>query len=292
MKWFKHITDSLEDPFIFELMRKFGGDGYLTFFGILEIYSREFQVEVGWKLTVTRDYLKMKLCKRQATLIIKSLEFIKNSGKWEIEFSGEQITIFIPKFRELLDETTIKKLRQKEELFRNRSGNLPKKDAIDIDIDIDIDKDIDKEKDKEKEKELKDIVDSPPECPHQSIIALYHELIPELSRVVKWTPKRSQHLQACWRDKDRQSLDWWRDYFMKVRGSPFLIGDNPRGWKVDLEWLTTESNLVKVLEGKYNGNGTGRTGSGTGATFKEKGRVGCSGKSDGNPWPVDLEVYE
>lgn len=238
MKWFKHVSDSLDDPFIFDLMCKFGGDGYLTFFGIVEIYSREFNTEVGWKLSVTRDYLKRKLCKRQATLIIKSLEFIKNSGKWEVDFNGENVTIYIPKFRELLDETTLKKLRQKEELFRNRSGELPKKVATDKDID----KDIDKEEEKE-------------DCPHQEIVAMYHETMPELPKIAKWTPKRATSLRTCWKDKSRQSLEWWKDYFLKVRTSPFLMGDNQRGWKADLEWLTNETNLVKVLEGKYNGNG-------------------------------------
>ncbi len=137
MKWFKHITDSLDDPFIFELMTKYGSDGYVVFFGILEIYSREFKTELGWKLSVTRDYLKKKLCKRQDTLIIKSLEHIKNSGKWDVEISQDRITIFIPKFRELLDESTLKKLRESEKSFRNSSGIVPKNEPTDIDIDKD-----------------------------------------------------------------------------------------------------------------------------------------------------------
>lgn len=137
MKWFKHITDSLDDPFIFELMTKYGSDGYVVFFGILEIYSREFKTELGWKLSVTRDYLKKKLCKRQDTLIIKSLEHIKNSGKWDVEISQDRITIFIPKFRELLDESTLKKLRDAEKSFRNSSGIIPKSEPTDKDKDKD-----------------------------------------------------------------------------------------------------------------------------------------------------------
>lgn len=106
MKWFKHISDSLDDPFIFNLMTQCGSDGYLVFFGILEIYSREFKPELGWKLSITRAYLKQKLCKRQDTLIIKSLELIKNSGKWIVEFDKDNISIFIPKFTDLLDNYT------------------------------------------------------------------------------------------------------------------------------------------------------------------------------------------
>jgi len=81
MKWFKHISDSLDDPFIFDLMNKFEADGYLVFFGVLEIYSREFKPELNWNLSVTRAYLKQKLHKRQDTLIIKILKHIQNSSK-------------------------------------------------------------------------------------------------------------------------------------------------------------------------------------------------------------------
>jgi len=149
MKWFKHISDSLDDPFIFDLIDRFGGDGYLVFFGTLEIYAREFKPEKDWRLTMSRSYLKQKLHKRQDTKIIKCLQFIathgklptnseetpdklvtnsrqtpdklvknlkkvyKNSGKWDITFDGELITVFIPKFTQLIDEWTSKKLRSK-----------------------------------------------------------------------------------------------------------------------------------------------------------------------------------
>jgi hypothetical protein len=82
-----------------------------VFFGTLEIYSREFKTEDNWKLTVTQSYLTRKLHKRQSTLIIKILKHIQNSGKWEIEFTDEQVIIFIPKFTELIDDWSQRKLR-------------------------------------------------------------------------------------------------------------------------------------------------------------------------------------
>jgi hypothetical protein len=111
MKWYKHISDSLDDPFIFDLINQFGSDGYLVFFGVLEIYSREFKTEDNWKLSVTQSYLTTKLHKRQSTLVIKILKHIQNSGKWEIIFNDNQVIIFIPKFTELLDDWSQRKLR-------------------------------------------------------------------------------------------------------------------------------------------------------------------------------------
>lgn len=44
MKWFKHLSGSLKNSFISELIERFGGDGYLVFFGTLELMSDEFDI--------------------------------------------------------------------------------------------------------------------------------------------------------------------------------------------------------------------------------------------------------
>jgi uncharacterized protein YdaU (DUF1376 family) len=87
-------------------------------------------------------------------------------------------------------------------------------------------------------------------CPHQEIIKIYHNTIPELPKVVKWTTKRIKNLQTCWADKSRQSLEWWKEYFSLVKNSDFLMGKTNK-FKADMEWLTIEGNLVKVVEGRY-----------------------------------------
>ena len=135
MKWYKHISDSLDDPFIFDLLDRFGSDGYLVFFGVLEIYSREFKTEVGWNLSVTQAYLKQKLHKRQGTLVENILKHISNSGKWNVSFDSGKVIVFIPKFTELMDEWTQRKLGSK-------SGDTPKILGPDKDKDKDKDKDI------------------------------------------------------------------------------------------------------------------------------------------------------
>jgi len=144
------------------------------------------------------------------------------------------------------------------------------------------------QKQEQKQEQEKDkIVDpppaSPPPCPHQAIISLFHEVLPGLPQVVKWTDTRQEHLRKCWRDETRQSLEWWKEYFVRVRGTPFLLGENDRNWQADLEWLTIESNLLKVLEGKYSGIGSrsGPTRQSTNPALANAGRA----QSDGAPWP-------
>jgi hypothetical protein len=135
MKWFKHISDSLDDPFIFELMSKHGSDVYLVFFGILEIYSREFHSEDSWNLSITLSYLKRKFHKTHRQLITNPLQTISNSGKWDVTIEDDKVTIFIPKFTELLDEWSRRKLG-------SHSGVTPKILKTDKDKDLDKDKDI------------------------------------------------------------------------------------------------------------------------------------------------------
>jgi phage replication O-like protein O len=105
-------------------------------------------------------------------------------------------------------------------------------------------------------KEIKDSLLSPisgnGSCPHQEIIDIYHELLPQLPKVIKWTDKRMKLLRKQWNDSpDQKNITWWRDYFVIVTESPFLLGKNNSGWRADLEWLIKPDNLPKVLEGKY-----------------------------------------
>lgn len=92
---------------------------------------------------------------------------------------------------------------------------------------------------------------SQPSCPHDKIIALYHEHLPTLPAVKVWNDKRKQALQARWRESEsRQNLDYWKDLFIYVSASDFLCG-RANTFQATLEWLVNSSNFVKVIEGNY-----------------------------------------
>lgn len=95
-----------------------------------------------------------------------------------------------------------------------------------------------------------------PECPHSDIVSAYHEILPELARVRTWDSDRQKFLRGRWReDAERQSVEWWRDFFRYVRTCPLLMGQVERRdaapWAADLEWLVRPSNFRKVIEGRY-----------------------------------------
>lgn len=95
-------------------------------------------------------------------------------------------------------------------------------------------------------------------CPYQSIVDLYHEILPMCPEVRLLTKTRKSYLKARWdSDKNRQTLDYWRNFFEYVSGSLFLTGKTPpsngrdKPFIADFEWLITESNFAKVIERKY-----------------------------------------
>ena len=94
-------------------------------------------------------------------------------------------------------------------------------------------------------------------CPHQAIVDLFHEVLPELARVRDITHKRQTQLRSRWRqDKRFQSLDWWRKYFSVVKESDFLMG-RAKDWQADFDFLINASKFQKIIEGGYQ-NGGGR----------------------------------
>lgn len=96
------------------------------------------------------------------------------------------------------------------------------------------------------------------DCPHQQIIALYHELLPMCPAIRDWTPARAQALRARWNeDAKRQSLDYWKRFFTYVAESEFLTGraHTTQGRKpffASLEWIVKAENFTKIREGKYH----------------------------------------
>ncbi|WP_330113941.1 replication protein [Pseudomonas sp. JS3066] len=95
-------------------------------------------------------------------------------------------------------------------------------------------------------------------CPHQAIVDLFHEILPELPSVALLNKTRIQQLQARWREsKVHRDLDFWREYFGMVKSSDFLMGkvrgrggDKP--FRASFDWLIAPRNFVKVVEGNYH----------------------------------------
>lgn len=92
------------------------------------------------------------------------------------------------------------------------------------------------------------------DCPHEEIIAAYHELLPANPRVRVWDARRQTYLRSRWREEtERQALDWWRKFFGYVAQSDFLTGKSANGtpFLPSLEWMLKPANFIKIIEGNY-----------------------------------------
>ena len=94
-------------------------------------------------------------------------------------------------------------------------------------------------------------------CPAGKIVDLWHELMPELAKVNKLTATRRGYLNQRWRE-DLPDLNHWRNFFLHIRQSPFLMGKvagnaGKRPFRATLDWVTRPNNFAAISEEKYHG---------------------------------------
>lgn len=62
-----------------------------------------------------------------------------------------------------------------------------------------------------------------------------------------------------------ESVNVWEQFCWKATDSPFLMGQNDRGWMLNIDWALRPNSITSVFEGKYEkvksieGNRNGRT---------------------------------
>lgn len=96
-----------------------------------------------------------------------------------------------------------------------------------------------------------------------------------LGKPRKLTPQRRTALSKRLREDFGGSLEQWRRYCETIRASPFLTGDNDRGWTADFDWVLKPANCVKILEGRYPANPPKRAGNGSTSYAEETSIIGA-----------------
>jgi hypothetical protein len=133
MLWFKHLNNARNDPFIFDLRQRFGGEGYFVYFATLEIYANSFKPRPGWYLDVSIEYLKHEMGIYHLKKLLRIIEYIRSwpdvdgakdrpalndnmieeiAPKWIAQLTGTRIALLIPTFTRLMDNYTAQKVRQ------------------------------------------------------------------------------------------------------------------------------------------------------------------------------------
>lgn len=84
---------------------------------------------------------------------------------------------------------------------------------------------------------------------YQLIADLYNQICVSFPKVKKLSEQRKKAIKARLRV---YSIDDFKTLFEMAEQSNFLKGVNNRNWSADFDWLLNDTNIVKVLEGKYN----------------------------------------
>lgn len=71
-----------------------------------------------------------------------------------------------------------------------------------------------------------------------------------LAQVQRVTEPRRRALKARLAECD--GIEGWHAALAKIEASPFLTGNNDRGWRADFDFVTRESSFTKIMEGKYD----------------------------------------
>ena len=100
------------------------------------------------------------------------------------------------------------------------------------------------------------------QCPHQEILSIFAEELPDLPQPRVWDGKRADAMLARWRwvladlkkkgkphDK-AAGLEFFRRMFAYISKSDFLMG-RKTDWTCSLPWIVEAENFAKIIEGNF-----------------------------------------
>lgn len=98
-----------------------------------------------------------------------------------------------------------------------------------------------------------------PLCPQNAMLALYHEVLPELPRIRTLRKPLQEQVRTRWREKydegkfstTAEGLEYFRGFFAYVKNCSFLMGKNKTSWTCDYRWIMKADHFDKITEGKY-----------------------------------------
>jgi hypothetical protein len=126
MKWYKHGAQSLNDAVISEAIAEFGGDGYLAFFGTLELMADEFDIFNPGIMSFSWRFLRknLQLSRQKLTEIYsyfdeKAKENQSKDKGFLVLFADDGVTINCKKLAKLCDTHTQKLLRDRSKQLQS-----------------------------------------------------------------------------------------------------------------------------------------------------------------------------
>lgn len=203
--------------------------------------------ELGFEENTVK--LALEVLERFEMITTNEDNFLAIAG-WEEHQSAEEMD----KIRE---QNRIRQARFRARQKQLLLGNTSEENNGDVTSDITLgngteeegeeDKEEDKEERKREEEKRKT-----KRINYQEIVDLYNNTCVSFRRVKTLSDSRKQAIKARLNKYTPEKI---KEAFTRAEASDFLKGNNKRNWMADFDWIMNDSNIAKVLEGKYDNNG-------------------------------------
>lgn len=269
MKWFKHDAAANRDAKLQKVRMKYGLEGYGLYWYCLELiaegvdeHNLTFELEHDAEIIAFNTGVHRERVEEMMTYMSNLSLFENQDGVitcYKLAKRLDQSSTSNPHMRKLISE-----IKKNHDSVMIKSGQnhdyvMTESDQTRLDkIRLEKDKTLMSESSDSRREDSADSSIKVDPTPYNKIVDLYHEQLSSLPKVIKLSAARKAQIKARW-NNDLFDLDDWKKYFQAVKDSDFLMGrsqptsNRQKPFVADLEWLTKEANMIKIIEGKYHG---------------------------------------
>lgn len=235
--WLKLMSGFFSQPKIKKLRRIAGGDTYTIIYLKLQLLSLK---DDGWLYfegieETFADELALVIDEKPEDVDI-TLRYLESKG---LIMSGSDSGYILTETQKLIgaegySAERVRRCRERKALQCNEVVTSSNAFATKCN-----EEDRDKRIDIEKREEID----------YQSVVDTYNRVCTSFPKLTKLSDKRKKAIKA--RFNQGYTVEDFKRLFELAEGSDFLKGKNARNWSATFDWLITDGNMVKVLDGNY-----------------------------------------
>lgn len=236
--WLKLMADFFNQPRIKKLRRIAGGDTYTLIYLKLQLLSLRsdgvlrfegIEDDFADELALTID--------EEAENVRVTIAFLQAQGLMQGQGDG---TYILPETIGLIGGEAYSTERVRR--YRERKALQCNSHATHGNV-IETDRNEDKDRESDKDIEKREDID------YGSIIERFNALCPSLPSVNKLSDERKKAIRA--RMNSGYAVEDFIRLFELAEQSSFLKGGNERNWRATFDWLITDRNMARTLDGNY-----------------------------------------
>lgn len=258
--WLKLMADFFNQPRIKKLRKIAGGDTYTIIYLKMQLLSLKTDAILSFEGIENTFAEELALTMDEDPENVKvALKFLESQGMIEQLSETEYCLTETDKLIGSESYSAERVRRHRERITSEHDHQKALQCNTDVTECNALETACNEEKEIEKEidnNSITDVILTPqkqpkPENSHifSTIQSLYNSVCGSYPRLVKMSEKRKKAIRA--RLNSGYTLEDFKRLFQIAEQSDFLKGKNGRDWNADFDWMIKDSNMPKILEGKY-----------------------------------------